>query len=110
MSSKNKTLYAHCVYHVVIVPKTTARGLYAGMSRPLRGCVEAAAGKIEGVKIGRVEIKLDYMYINLFIPPRYAVSEVISQIKMRTHGIIRNTSVSMEPEEQTSGSCVLFAF
>ena len=85
MSSKHKPVFAYCVYHAAIVPKKTAREFYAGMSRSLQRCVETAAGKIEGVKIGKVEAELDYLYISLFIPPRYPVSEVISQIKMRTH-------------------------
>ena len=94
MNSKYKSIYAHCVYHVAIVPKETARKLYAGVSRPLRGCVEEAARKIEGVKIGRVDTEPDYMHISLFIPPKYPVSEVISQIKMRTHAMIRKAHIS----------------
>lgn len=94
MSSKHKPIYAYCAYHVAIVPKRSSQKLYDGMSRPLRGCVEEAAGKIEGVKVGRVETAPDFMYVSLFIPPRYAVSEVISQIKMRTHGLIRSAYIS----------------
>ena len=94
MSSKHKPIFAYCVYHVAIVPKKTAREFYAGMSRSLPRCVEAATGKIEGVKIGKVEAEPDYLYISLFIPPRYAVSEVISQIKMRTHAMIRKAAIS----------------
>ena len=96
MSSKHKPIYAYCVYHVAVVPKKTAREFYAGMSRSLQRCVEAAAGKIEGVKIGKVEADPDHLYISLFIPPRYSVSEVISQIKMRTHAMIRKAAISKE--------------
>ena len=94
MSNKHKPIYAYCVYHVAIVPKTTAQEFYAGMSRPLCRCVEVAAGKIEGVKVGTVDTELDHMYINLFIPPQHAVSGVISQIKMRAHATIRKAAIS----------------
>lgn len=94
MSNKHKPIYAYCVYHVAIIPKKTARKLYASMSRSLCRCVEVAAGKIEGVKVGGVDAEPDYMYIKLFIPPQHAVSEVISQIKMRTHAMIRKDAVS----------------
>lgn len=94
MSSKHKPIFAYCVYHVAIVPKKTAREFYAGMFRSLQRCVEAAAGKIEGVRIGKVEAEPDHLYINLLIPPRYPVSEVISQIKMRPHAMIRKAAVA----------------
>ena len=94
MSNKHKPIYAYCVYHVAIVPKTTAREFYTGMSRSLCSCVEVAAGKIEGVKVGTVDTELDHMYINLFIPPQHAVSGVISQIKMRAHAMIRKAAIS----------------
>lgn len=94
MSNKHKPIYAYCAYHIVIVPKKTAREFYAGMYRPLCRCVEISAGKIEGVKVGKVDTEPDYMYLDLFIPPRYAVSEVISQIKMRTHAMIRKAAIS----------------
>ena len=94
MSSKHKPIFAYCVYHVAIVPKKTAREFYAGMFRSLQRCVEAAAGKIEGVRIGKVEAEPDHLYINLLVPPRYPVSEVISQIKMRPHAMIRKAAVA----------------
>ena len=94
MSNKHKPIYAYCVYHVVIVPKTTARKFYAGMSRSLCRCVEVAAGKIEGVKVGGVDTEPDYMYISLSIPPQHAVSGVISQIKMRAHAMIRKAAIA----------------
>ena len=94
MSNKHKPIYAYCVYHVVIVPKMTARKFYAGMSPSLCRCVEVAAGKIEGVRVGMVDTELDHMYINLFIPPQHAVSGVISQIKMRAHAMIRKAAIS----------------
>ena len=94
MSNKHKPIYAYCAYHIAIVPKTTAREFYAGMSRSLCRCVEVAAGKIEGVKVGMVDTEPDHMYINLFIPPQHAVSGVISQIKMRAHATIRKAAIS----------------
>lgn len=94
MSNKHKPIFAYCVYHVAIVPRATAREFYAGMSRSLCRCVEAAAGKIEGVKVGGVDTEPDHMYINLFIPPQHAVSEVISKIKMRAHAMIRKAAIS----------------
>ena len=94
MSNKHKPIYAYCVYHVAIVPKTTAREFYAGIPHSLCRCVEVAAGKIDGVKVGTVDTELDHMYINLFIPPQHAVSGVISQIKMRAHAMIRKAAVS----------------
>lgn len=93
MSNKHKPIFAYCTYCVVIVPKMTAREFYAGMFRPLQRCVELAAGKIEGVKVGRVDTEHDHMYINLFIPPQHAVSGVISQVKMRTHAMIRKAAI-----------------
>lgn len=90
----SKTIWAYCAYQVVIVPKKAARGLYTGMFRPLQRCVEIAAGKFSGVQVGRVNTEPDHMYITLFIPPQYAVSEVISQIKMRTQAMIYKISVS----------------
>lgn len=94
MSNKHKPIFAYCVYHIAIVPKTTAREFYAGMSRSLCRCVEVATRKIEGVKVGTVDTEPDHMYINLFIPPQHAVSGVISQIKMRTHAMIRKAAIS----------------
>lgn len=94
MSNKHKPIFACCAYRVVIVPKTAARRFYAGMSNQLQRCVETAAGKIESVKIAEVDASPIYMRIDLLIPPQHAVSEVISQIKMRTHAMIRKTAVS----------------
>ena len=94
MSNKHKPIYAYCAYHIAIVPKTTAREFYAGMSRSLCRCVEVAAGKIEGVKVGMVDTEPDHMYISLFIPPQHAVSWVISQIKIRTHAMTREAAIS----------------
>lgn len=94
MSNKHKPIYAYCAYHIVIVPKATAREFYAGMSRSLCRCVEVAVGKIEGVKVSMVDTEPDHMYISLFIPPQHAVSGVISQIKMRAHAMIRKAAIS----------------
>ena len=66
MSNKHKPIYVYCAYHIAIVPKITARKFYACMSRSLCRCVEVAAGKTEGVKVGGVDTELDHMYINLF--------------------------------------------
>lgn len=94
MSNKNKPIYAYCAYSIVVVPKPAAREFYSAVSRSLCRCVEVAAGKIEGVKVGTVDTELDHMHINLFIPPQHAVSGVISQIKMRVHAMIRKAAIS----------------
>lgn len=90
----SKTIWARCAYQVVIVPRKAARGLYTGMFRPLQRCVEIAAGKFAGVQVGRVDTEPDHMYITLFIPPKYAVSEVISAVKMRTNAMVYKISVT----------------
>ena len=46
------------------------------------------------MKVGVIEATSDFMYVSLFIPPWYVVSEVISQIKMRCHALIRNACIS----------------
>lgn len=92
--SKNKSVYAHCVYQTVIVPRKEAAGYYAEMFRPLQRCVEIAAGNFAGVRIGNVVTEPDYLYINLLIPPQHAVSTVISAVKMRTHAMLRKSSIT----------------
>lgn len=94
MSNKHKPISACCAYRAIIVPKRAARKFYAGMADSLQRCVEAAAGKIEGVKIASVDAEPVHMCIKLIVPPQHAVSEVVSQIKMRTHSMVRKAAIS----------------
>lgn len=90
----NKVVWTRCVFEVVIVPRKAACEYYTRMFHPLKRCVETGAGKFKGVQVGRMRTEPDHLYIVLCVPPQFAVGEIISQIKMRCHHMIRKASIA----------------
>jgi len=69
-----------CKYHVVFIPKCRRRTLYVQLRTHLGEVFRKLAAQKEG-RIGEGHLMSDHVHMMISIPPKYAVSQVISYIK-----------------------------
>ena len=83
-------------YHIVWIPKYRRRILNPGV----KGCLSKLFCKVmksmPGCEIVEQNIQLDHIHMLMVIPPRYAVSEVIGEIKQYTAGRLREKFAWLE--------------
>ena len=76
-------------YHVVWIPKYRRRILNPGVKHYLRKLFPQVLESMPGVEIIEQNIQVDHIHMVMIIPPKYAVSNVIAEIKAKTAGILR---------------------
>ena len=76
-------------YHIVWIPKYRQRILNPGVSAYLGELFPKIIEQMPGCEIVKYNIQVDHIHMVMIIPPKYAVSDVIAQIKMKTSRELR---------------------
>jgi putative transposase len=76
-------------YHIVWIPKYRRRILNPGVAEYLKRVFPKILRGMPGVEILESNIQVDHVHLIMIIPPKYAVCDVVAQIKSRTAGILR---------------------
>ena len=79
LSSLSHTRW-ECKYHVVFIPKCRRKVLFGQLRKEL-GRVFAELARHKECHIVRGSLQLDHVHMEISIPPKYAVSQVIGYIK-----------------------------
>ncbi len=69
-----------CKYHVVFIPKWCRKALYTGLRRYL-GEIFRRLPEQKGSRIEEGHLLPDHVHMMIAIPPEYAVSQVVGDIK-----------------------------
>jgi len=76
-------------YHVVWIPKYRRRILNPGVAGYLWKLFPKLLESMPGVEFLEQNIQVDHIHTVMIIPPKYAVSAVIGQLKSKTAGKLR---------------------
>ena len=76
-------------YHVVWIPKYRRRILNPGVRGYLIKLSPKVLRKMPGCEIVEQSIQVDHIHLLMMIPPKYAVSDVIGEIKQYTSSRMR---------------------
>jgi putative transposase len=76
-------------YHVVIVTKYRRKILVRGVKQYLRVIFQEIRKFRPGVEYFEIGIDRDHVHLHMVIPPKYAVSEVIRELKANTSRRLR---------------------
>lgn len=76
-------------YHITWIPKYRRRILNPGVRAYLDKLFPAVLEAMPGVEIVEKNIQVDHIHLILIVPPKYAVSDVIGQIKQATAAKMR---------------------
>ena len=76
-------------YHIVWIPKYRRRILNPGIKGYLIKLFPQILKQMPGVEIVEQNIQVDHIHTVMIIPPKYAVSAVVGQIKSYTAGNLR---------------------
>jgi putative transposase len=76
-------------YHVVWIPKYRRKILNPGLAAYLEKLFPKILRAMPGVEIVEMNIQIDHIHMVVIIPPKYAVSAVIAQMKARTASDLR---------------------
>ena len=71
-------------YHIVWIPKYRRRILNPGVRGYISRLFPKVLRRMPGCEILERNIQIDHIYLIMVIPPKYAVSEVIGEIKQYT--------------------------
>lgn len=86
-------LSAHTVYrteyHIVWIPKYRRNILNPGVRSYLEKLFPSILKRMPGVRIIELNIQVDHTHIIMIIPPKYAVSDVVGELKGRTASQLR---------------------
>ncbi len=74
-------------YHVVCVTKYRLKLLNPGLRDHLKKEMYREAKKMPGVEIQEINVQREHVHMMMVIPPKYAISEVVGQLKAKTAGI-----------------------
>lgn len=74
------TLY-ECKYHVVFCPKYRYRILKDGVAEYTRQQIYQLLRQKEGVEALELNVQVDHIHLVLWIPPKYAVSDLMGYLK-----------------------------
>ena len=70
-----------CKYHLVFCPKYRYRILTDEVGSYARREIEKLLGQKEGVEIIELNVQSDHVHLVMWIPPKYAVSQVVGYLK-----------------------------
>ena len=79
----------HTEYHIVWIPKYRQRILNPGVREYLGKLFPKILEKMPGCEILTYNIQVDHIHIVMLIPPKYAVSDVVAQLKQKTSSELR---------------------
>ena len=71
-------------YHIVWIPKYRRRILNPGVKGYIHKLLPRVMRKMPGCEIVKYNLQVDHIHMVMIIPPKYAVSDVIGQIKQFT--------------------------
>ena len=74
------TLY-ECKYHIVICPKYRYRIFEAAIGKYTEQEVYKLLRYKDGVEVLELNVQVDHLHMVLWIPPKYAVSEIMGYLK-----------------------------
>ena len=83
-------------YHIVWIPKYRRRILNPGVKGYLQRLLPKVLKKMPGCEIVEQNIQADHIHILMIIPPKYAVSDVIGEIKQYTASKMREKFTWLE--------------
>jgi putative transposase len=83
-------------YHIVWIPKYRRRILNPGVRGYLIKLFPKALRKMPGCEIVEQSIQVDHIHLLMVIPPKYAVSDVIGEIKQYTSSRMRGKFAWLE--------------
>ena len=83
-------------YHIIWIPKYRRRILNPGVKGYLSKLFVKVMKSMPGCEILEQNIQLDHIHMLMVIPPKYAVSEVIGEIKQYTAGRLREKFAWLE--------------
>jgi putative transposase len=83
-------------YHIVWIPKYRRRILNPGVRGYLHKLFPKVLKKMPGCEIVEQSIQVDHIHLLMVIPPKYAVSDVIGEIKQYTASRIRKKFTWLE--------------
>jgi putative transposase len=83
-------------YHVVWIPKYRRRILNPGVRAYLSKLFPNILRRMPGCEIIEQNIQVDHIHMLMVIPPKYAVSDVIGEIKQRTSSQLREKFAWLE--------------
>jgi len=76
-------------YHIVWIPKYRQHILNPGMKEYLEKLFPKIMEWLPGCEIVKCNIEVDHIHMVMIIPPKYAVSDVVAQLKMKTSSELR---------------------
>jgi putative transposase len=76
-------------YHIVWVCKYRRRILKPGVTEYLTKVLHGLLRKMPGVELETIGFDLDHLHLVLQIPPKYAVSDVVAQLKSQSASVMR---------------------
>jgi putative transposase len=83
-------------YHVVWIPKCRRRILNPGVKGYLSELFPKVMKRMPGCEMIDQNIQLDHIHMLMVIPPKYAVSDVIGEIKQYTASKLREKFVWLD--------------
>ena len=83
-------------YHVVWIPKYRRRILNPGVKGYISKLFSKVLRSMPGCEIIEQNIQVDHIHVLMVIPPKYAVSEVIGQVKQYTASKLRDKFVWLD--------------
>ena len=79
----------HLEYHIVWVCKYRRRILKPGVTQYLEKVLRGLLRSMPGVAFEAIGFNLDHVHVVMQIPPKYAVADVVAQLKSQSAGILR---------------------
>ena len=79
----------HLEYHVVWVSKYRRRILKPGVTEYLEKVLRGLLRSMPGVQIETIGFDRDHVHMIMQIPPKYAVADVMAQLKSQSASILR---------------------
>ena len=87
-------------YHIVWIPKYRRRILNLGVRGYISRLFPKVMKKMPGCEILERNIQIDHIHLITIIPPKYAVSEVIGEIKQHTASRLREKFAWLDKESE----------
>ena len=83
-------------YHIVWIPKYRRRILNPGVKEYIKKLFPKILRTMPGCEVVEINIQIDHIHLVMIIPPKYAVSEVVGEIKQYTASRLREKFVWLD--------------
>jgi putative transposase len=70
-----------CKYHIIFCPKYRFRVLRGELADYIRREIYSLLGQKEGVEVLEANVQADHIHLVMWIPPKYAVSNIMGFLK-----------------------------